>query len=506
MSNGYLIGIDVGTQGTKTAIYDSKGNLISMSSEGSNLLSPSPGVVEQDPDEIFFSVIRTIKESVNESGVSPKDVAGIAVDAQMAGIMAIDEEWNPVTPYDSWLDKRCEPYISLMKNQAEEEIIAKTGGQVTYVHGPKVLWWKNEQPDVYKKISKFVTPATYVSGRLCGLKAEGAYIDQTHIHFSSFSDTKNSKWDEDLLGLFDVEAEKMPRIIKPYDVIGKLTDEWAKETGLLAGTPIVAGCGDAAASSLGAGIVEEGLIYDVAGTASVFSCSTREFSPDIKNKTLFFPSSVIDELYIPLAYIGGGGLCVSWFSKLHGLSLSELNNLAKEVPAGSENLFFSPHFAGSVCPNRSELSGAFVGLNWSHNVAHMYRSILESVAYEYRNYFDIISELTHQKYKAVYGTGGGAKSDVFNQIKADVLGVPYYQLKTEETATYGSALLAGLGVGMFKDLSSSSFFDGQLGKQTQPKRSVANLYQVKAKQYNLLLNQLYEFGLKCNGQSYEKES
>ena len=490
MSKTYLIGIDIGTQGTKTAIYDGLGSLRASASEASNLISPKPGEVEQDPDEIFMSVVRTIKESLEKSNVSPKDIAGIAIDAQMAGIMAIDKDWNAVTCYDSWLDTRCEPYIGMMKEQAEEEIIGKTGGQVTYVHGPKVLWWKYEHPEVYKKIAKFIMPSTYVAGRLCGLLGEQAYIDKTHIHFSSFADTINMKWDKGLLRQFKVEEDKLPQIIKPHEVIGQITKEWADATGLLAGTPVVAGCGDSAASSLGAGIVEKGLVYDVAGTASIFSCSTDIFQADVRNKTLLYAASVIDGLYIPLAYIGGGGMCISWFSKFHGISLDELGELAKDIPAGSEGLLFSPHFAGSVCPNRQSLPGAFVGLKWNHQVGHMYRSILESIAYEYHNYFSIIKELAPQEYTRIYGTGGGAKSPMFNQIKADVLGLPYYQLKTKETATFGSALLAGLGVGLYDDLSKTNFFDDCLGERTNPNFELAELYRGKAKQYHSMLEHL----------------
>ena len=490
MSKTYLIGIDIGTQGTKTAIYDGDGSLLASASEASNLISPNPGVVEQDPEEIFMSVIRTIKESLAQSKVLPQDIAGISIDAQMAGIMGIDQQWQAVTCYDSWLDTRCEPYIELMKREAEEEIIGKTGGQVTYVHGPKVLWWKHEHPEIYKKIAKFIMPSTYVSGRLCGLRGEQAYIDKTHIHFSSFGDSKRMIWDKELLRQFKVEEEKMPQMIKPHEVIGKVTKEWADATGLLEGTPVVAGCGDSAASSLGAGIVEKGLVYDVAGTASIFSCSTDIFQADVKNKTLLYAASVVDGLYIPLAYIGGGGMCISWFSKLHGINLEELGTLAKEIPPGSEGLLFSPHFAGSVCPNRQSLPGAFVGLKWNHQIGHMYRSILESIAYEYYNYFSIIRELAPQEYTRIYGTGGGAKSPIFNQIKADVLGLPYHQLKTKETATFGSALLAGLGVGLYDDLSKTHFFDDCLGEQTQPNEELSELYETKAKQYHSLLERL----------------
>lgn len=215
----YLIGIDIGTSGTKTAIFDNDGNLISEAYEESKLYYPEEGAVEQDCDEIFYSAINTIKECMEKSQLNPSAIEGIAIDGQMAGICGIDKDWNPVTPYDSWLDTRCSPYIKLLKEK-EDEIIKSAGGPPTFSHGAKMLWWMNEKPDVFNKIASFIMPSGYVAGKMAGLKSDSAFIDNTYIHFSCFADILNNKWSEPLIEYFDLPAEKLPMIVKPWEIIG----------------------------------------------------------------------------------------------------------------------------------------------------------------------------------------------------------------------------------------------------------------------------------------------
>jgi len=460
MSTEYLIGIDIGTQGTKAAIFSKEGEKIAESFEASKLISPQKGVVYQDCDDIYTSVLRTIADMIEKSGVSPKKVVGIGIDGQMAGILGIDKEYNAITYYDSWLDTRCEKYIKLMKDKAGKDVIRITGCPVTYAHGPKVLWWKHEMSDVYKKIDKFLVPSAYVAGKLAGLKSEDAYIDYTHLHFSGFGDVLRCEWSNYLLDMFDVDKNKMPKIIQPWTVIGNLTDDAAKECKLISGIPIVAGCGDSAATSLAAGVVKKGIIFDVAGTASVFSCCVDSFKPDLENETLLFPKSVIPGLWQPMAYINGGGMCLEWYRNNFlgdkNIKYSELDDEAKSIEPGSEGLIFLPHFSGRVCPNNPVVRGGFVGLTCAHKRAHRFRAIMESIAYEHNYYLKIIKTLMDDvQFSKVYAIGGGAKSKVFNSIKADVLGIDYTTPSIKDTAPLGSAIVAGYGVGVFDDMKKT---------------------------------------------------
>ncbi len=456
----YLIGIDIGTQGTKTALFTTDGKIVAESFQASQLISPAPGIVEQDPDEIYFSVINTIREVVEKSGVSGKGILAIGLDGQMAGIMGIDENWNAVTYYDSWLDNRCEKYIHLIKQEAEQRVMEITGCPVTYAHGPKILWWKNERTNIYEKIKKFILPTTYVAGRLTGLKASKAYIDYTHLHFSGFGDVYRKEWSEELISHFNIDREKLPEIVEPWKVIGYLTEESADRCKLLSGIPVVAGCGDQAATSLGAGVTRKGIIFDVAGTASVFSCCVDDFNPDISHKTLVYARSVIPDLWTPLAYINGGGLCIKWFrdhltGKREIASYDDLQKEAFNIEPGCQGLIFIPHFGGRVCPNNPYVRGSWIGLNWSHERGHMYRAILEGIAYEYKYYLDVLKRLVEDvSFSEVRAIGGGAKSQLFNSIKADVLGIPYIPLNRENTATLGSAVVAGYGIGVYENMES----------------------------------------------------
>ncbi|MHB1454077.1 MAG: xylulokinase [Saccharofermentanales bacterium] len=455
----YLIGVDIGTQGTKAALYDTKGGQIASSFEPSRLIRGTDGSVEQVPEEMYGSVLRTVREVMTLSGADPAEVAAIALDGQMAGILGINENYEAVTPYDSWLDTRCEPHVEEMKAKAQDLIIGTTGCPVTFHHGPKMLWWKNVHPEIYARICKFVVPTSYVAGKLAGLRGQDAFIDYTQIHFSGFADIQSLEWSEELLSLFNLDASRMPEIVEPWKIIGHLTAAAADQMGLVAGIPIAAGCGDQAAASLGAGVTSPGMVFDVAGTASVFSCCVKDFSPDVQSHAIVFPRSVVPGLWIPLAYISGGGLCLKWFAETMAsseISLGELDREAEKVLPGSGDLYFIPHFSGRTCPYDPDLKGAWIGLSHAHTRAHLYRSVMESIAYEYGFYLKqlrrLLPEATFTKVTAV---GGGARSRIFNQIKSDVLGIPYQSRISGETATLGSAVIAGYGVEIFEDFEQT---------------------------------------------------
>lgn len=496
----YLIGVDLGTMGTKAAIFDEDGNLIAEAYEESKLYTPKPGWVEQQPDEIYGSALRTIRACIDQSGADPGQVASIAFDSQMSGIGTVDENWGTPTLYDSWLDVRCREYITKLKAH-QEKIIALTGGPPTISHGAKILWWMHERPDVFEKIARFVVPGGYVAGRMAGLKGDEAFIDHTYIHFSCFSDTQAGEWSDELLGLFDVDKGKLPRIVEPSEIIGHVTKEAAAACGLKAGTPIAAGCGDQAASMLGAAMVEPGLIFDVAGTASVLAVCVDEYAADVENATLFMAHLPIPDLYYMLAYINGGGLNLRWFRDemaAHERAKAEaageniyqhLDAMAAEVPPGSDRLLFLPHLGGRVCPSDANTRGVYAGLNWAHGKAHMYRAMLEAVGYEYAAYLRIVENLLPDvDIRETRVIGGGARSGLWNQIKADILGVPYVNLNREEFGVLGSAILAGYAVGVFDDMAATAARFTQTTDRVEPDMANHAFYQPMVREYTHLID------------------
>lgn len=467
MSKQYLIGVDLGTSGTKSALYRPDGSLVALHTEEVPIYYPKPGVVEQENDDFYRTAASTVKRCIESSGIDPRDVAAIAFDSQMAGIGTVDEDFNPATRFDSWLDMRCQPYIEYMDREHGDLITRLTGCPPTCDHGPKILWWKEEEPEAYTRVTKFVTPAGYVAGKMAGLKGEDAFMDYTFIHFSGLSDAQNGRWSDELCRVLGVDPAKLPRIVEPWHVVGEVTDTVAQDFGLAPGTIVAAGCGDTAASALGGGLVRPGLFLDVAGTAAIFAGCTDTFVADVKNRALLTMRSVIPGLWNPLAYIAGGGIALRWFrdqfyNNLRGETqpgesnlYDKMTALAATVPPGADGLFFSPHLGGRICPATPEMRGTWLGFSWGHTQAHFARSILEGVAFEYAYYLsimqDVLADLERLETRVV---GGGAASPVWNQIKADVLGVPYQPLRGTEFSSWGSAMIAGKAAGIFDDLAS----------------------------------------------------
>lgn len=462
----YLLGVDLGTSSTKAAIYTTEGQLVAEESVEVPLYYPKPGVVEQESEDFYRTAAQAVSQCIQDSGIDSREIAALAFDSQMAGVGSIDESFRPATRFDSWLDMRCQPYIEHIDTHFGDLVTRLTGCPPTCDHGPKIMWWQEEEPDAYARVAKFIMPSTYVAGRMAGLEADEAFIDYTFLHFSALSDAQNGTWSDELCSALGVDKEKLPRIVEPWQVIGEVSSQAGEEFGLAAGTIIAAGCGDTAANALGAGIVAPGMVFDVAGTASVLAASTDTFVADTENRALLTMRSVIPGLWNPLAYIGGGGQALRWFrdhfySSLFGREqprtedlYEEMIALAVEAPLGADGLFFSPHLGGRICPAAPDMRGAWIGFSWSHTEAHFARSVLESIAYEYAYYLrilrDALPELELTETRAI---GGGARSDAWNQIKADVLGMPYQRLQRSEFGSWGSAMIAGKAAGIFDDLA-----------------------------------------------------
>jgi xylulokinase len=353
-SQRYLIGVDLGTSGTKAALYQENGTLVAEASLEVPLYYPEPGVVEQENDDFYRSAAQAVQKCLQQSGIDPRQVAAIAFDSQMAGIGSIDESFRPAARFDSWLDMRCQPYIEAMDQQAGQRVTELTGCAPTCDHGPKILWWMHERPKDFARIVKFVTPAGYAAGRMAGLKADQAFMDYTFIHFSGFSDSRALAWSGELCSLFGLDQDKLPAIVEPWKVIGEVSAPAARDFGLSAGTPIAAGCGDTAACALGAGVVRPGMLFDTAGTAAVFAACTDRFVADLKYHALMCMHSVIPGLFNPLAYIAGGGLALRWFRDefyktfkgkaqvAEGDLYDEMIASAAEIPPGADGLFPAP--------------------------------------------------------------------------------------------------------------------------------------------------------------------
>ena len=498
-----FIGIDIGTQGTKAVLTDRCGNIRAEAFCDSVLYRPDNITVYEEPENIFNSVIAVIKQIMEKSKADKDDVKSICIDSQMAGIMGIDENFEPAIVLDSWLDSRCSEYTNLIKKEVGNEAILSSGGQIIHSAGSKILWWKNEKPEAYQNVKKFVQPNGFVAGKLCGLNSDDAFMDYTFLHFNCFSDNLNKCFNKNLLKEFSIDDGKMPLIVDPKSIVGTVIPCFAEKCGLGDNVKVLAGCGDTAASSLGAGITTEGQAYDVAGTASVFACCTKEFAPDVKNHTILYSRSVCDDLFLPLSYISGGGLTLSWFSDLVQNGLKELDILADNVPIGSNDIIFIPHFSGRTFPLDNNVTGAFLGLGATSNKGSMYRSILESIAFEYKYYLDILkSSGAIDDINVVYGVGGGAKSSIFSKIKADVLGCKYVSLSNADSAPVAMALLGAKVLGYRNETLQEIFKNESEQNTVHMSDNTANkLYEEHSNRYIRLVNNYGDYFKLQNGGS-----
>lgn len=497
-----LAGVDIGTNGTKAALFDESGQLVAEAFESSELERPAPGVVEEDPERQFGSVCRTIKECIERSRLDSSEIAAVAIDGQMAGIIGVGEEGRAVTPYDSWLDTRCATQIEAMSREAGDEVTSKTGCPPSFNHGPKILWWKEEHPEAFKTVASFVQPGGYAAMRLCDLRASSAFLDTTYLHFSGFADNARSRWDHSLCDAFGVPESKLPRIVPPTEVVGGVSSEAAAASGMREATPVVAGCGDTAASFLSCGATRAGICVDVAGTASVFAATTAQFAPDLEAKILGCGQAVTEGLWHPYAYINGGGLNLTWFAELatslrgeeRSIELGELESLAAETADPALLPHFVPHFGGRVMPAMPRLRGAWVGLDWSHRAGELYRAILESVAFEYAIYLDALHALyPEQEVREIRITGGGQQSALWNRIKATTLGVQVTPIQGGAGAPMGAALLAGYGVGVFDDLPAAADRWVSVDQAIAPERQLADAYRKRTLEYRQLVSLLNRY-------------
>ncbi len=497
MSGDLFIGVDIGTQGVKAAVYDAEGGFHGDAFRKSELLHPVPGAVEEDPEQQVRSTCEVIAECAARAA-GKGTVRALAIDGQMAGIIGVGEDGRNVTPYDSWLDTRCSSWIERMLREAGREIIGKSGGPPSFNHGPKILWWKNEQPDSFSRIRAFVMPGGYAAMRLCAMKGAQAFIDRSYLHFSCFADAKSGSWDPDLCRRFGIDPTILPRIVAPHDIVGELAPSMAGACGLAPGIPVAAGCGDTAASFLSCGATRPGISVDVAGTASVFAATTEAFHADQSDMVLSCGRSAVPGLWHPYAYINGGGMNLEWFREqiagaLAGtaagsLGFERLNEMAAGVVPSDEDPLFVPHLGGRVSPSQPRLRGAWVGLNWSHGPGHLFRAVLEGVALEYGIYLRILESLFGKgTVSEVRVTGGGEKSAVWNRIKADTLGVPIVQVMGAGGAPLGSALLACYAAGGVKDLHGAASRWIRTGAVTEPDPRRAEAGRRRIERYAALL-------------------
>ena len=498
MGKDYLIGVDLGTSVAKAGVYDTEGTLLGEATQETQVRYPQPGLAEQDPAEFYQSTVATIRAAMDRAGIDAAGVAALSIDSQAGGIMAIDRHWQPVTHFDSPLDTRSAAQAHHMVELGGTRMVELAGVSPTY--GQKILWWRDERPEAWKRMHAFIQPAAYVAGLMSGLAGEAAYMEPTFMCWSGLSDSANARWSTELCSLFEVPMRVLPRVAQAWEVVGHLTSEAARACGLPSGLPIAAGTADAAASLLGAGVCEPGLVFDISGTACIFGACVDQYRPDATTKTLCSMNGILPGQFYQMSIVLAGRTH-DWFvdefcreesaeAAAAGTSVYALMDArAAALPEGSDGVFCIPQLSGRWYPPEPEVRGLWLGFGWGHHKEHLYRSILESVAYEYSLYLGRMRELLPElRLREVRVMGGGGRSGLWNQIKSSVLGIPYGRLPRQDLATWGSALIAGHAVGIFPDLAAAAKARARVVEQVEPDATAHKRYAPFAALYPTLFD------------------
>lgn len=460
MSGIYLLGIDVGTTGTKSVIFNTEGQLVSKGYEEYPVLIPRPGWAEQEPDVWWNATVKSIEMAMRKASISADDIACIGLSSQTNSPSFLDKDGKPLRPCILWMDRRAEPQAAWVREKVGEETIHKvTGVKIAPFYSYcKILWVKENQPETYRKTKMILQPKDYI-----GFKLTGEYVlDAALASSSGFADIRQGSYAENLLEEIGLSVDKLPKLVSPLDVIGNLTKEAAKVTGLAENTSVVAGSGDVITNAVGSGVVKVGQAYNKTATASdIAVCVDR---PIFDPKFRFV--SYIHALPKKWILMGGSGegICYRWFrDKFAQLEVEIARSLnknpyeimdaeAQEAPPGSENLIFLPYIVGVRSPIWDpKARGMYFGISLNHNKGHFIRSIMEGVAYSVRHRMEIVEREFGIPIKEVRVVGGGARSAVWRRIMADVNDKLIILPGGEEQECLGAVILASLGVKLYKN-------------------------------------------------------
>lgn len=456
-----LLGIDIGTSACKVAVFDLDGRVVAQSAKPYSTYYPAPGWVEQNPQEWWDGVCEATGEIFASGRVNPKQIAGIGIDGQSWSAIPVDRAGNVLCNTPIWMDTRASDICGRVVDRIGFEKIFKISGNSfePMYSTPKILWFKEVMPDIYKNTYRFLQSNSYIAYKLTGCFTQD--LSQGYgIHAFNM---KKGIWEDGFCDELGISREKLPDIFPPHEIIGEVDGKAAEATGLVKGTPVVAGGLDACCGTLGAGVAEVGQTQEQGGQAGGMSICTDDAAAHPK---LILSFHVIPRLWLLQGGTVGGG-SLKWFKQELGSLESEkeimtgenafkiMDDEAGEIRPGSDGLIFLPYMAGERSPiwDRNA-KGVFFGLSYGKTRAHMIRSVLEGCAYALRHNLETAEE-TGIKVEVLNAVGGAANSRLWTQIKADVTGkvvrVPY-----SDTATVlGAAILAGVGTGQYKNFKEA---------------------------------------------------
>ncbi len=449
-----LLGIDVGTSGCKITVIDRQGRVVDEAFGEYQTFHPHPGWSEQNPDDWYAVVCRLLREIFARGTCRANEIAALSLDGSTHNAVLADADFRPLRRAIMWTDQRSVAQAARLEKEAGQEIFKTAYQKPTPTWTlPQLLWVRENEPEVLACTVRILFTKDYVRYRLTGTWE----TDHIEAQGSMLYDMYERRWSPELCGLIGLPIQCLPPLVRPTDVVGSVTREAAEATGLPEGTPVVAGCSDSAIEDYAAGAIEPGQMILKLATAGNVNVMTAEPHPHPRTLTY---SHVIPGLWYTVVATNTAASAERWFRDMfcgedraraqeQGTSVYALmHEQAARIPPGSEGMFFHPYLLGERAPYwDANLRGSFVGATMRHGKAHFQRALLEGVAYSLRDCFRTIVELGLPVHE-IRLIGGGAKSPLWSQIISDIFARPVIR-PTGCDASFGAALLAGVGVGHF---------------------------------------------------------
>jgi xylulokinase len=464
----YFIGIDTSTTATKTLLMDEFGRVVAVASSEYGYETPQPLWSEQAPELWWVAAKKSLQVALAQSGIDPAHIHGIGLTGQMHGLTPLDENGAVIRPAILWNDQRTGQQCDQMRaTVGKARLVRITGNDaLTGFTAPKILWLMNNEPDNFARLRHILLPKDYLRYKLTGRYAS----DKADASGTQLFNLANRDWSEEIVSELGINRELLPPTHEGTESTGEVSQLAAQETGLLPGIPVFAGGGDQASAAVGTGAVIEGIVSVSLGTSGVVFASSNRPTVEPEGRLHAFCHSVPGRWHLMGVVLSAAG-SLRWFRDTFQTdwSYDQLVEQARLIPAGSDGLFFLPYLTGERTPHPDPLArGAFVGLTVRHNLAVLTRAVLEGVAYALRDCFELLKDAGLPPFQQVRITGGGAKSQFWRQILADVLDTELATVNTVEGAAYGAALLAAVGAGSFADVTSACESTIQITATTQP--------------------------------------
>lgn len=491
----YLLGVDLGTSGVKTVLFDEKGIPISSATAEYPMFQPRNGWAEQNPIDWWAGVERTIKDVVENSAIEPDSIAGIGVAGQMHGLVMLDKAGEVIRPAILWCDGRtsgeCREITERIGHSRLIEITANPA--LTGFTAGKMLWVKKHEPEQWSSCAHILLPKDYIIYKLTGsYSTECSDASGTNLF-----DVPNRCWSDDILAELEIERSLLPQVYESSEVVGTVTREVALRTGLREGTAVVAGAGDNAAAAIGVGVVNDGDAFVTIGTSGVIFAHTNEVRGDPEGRVHTFCAAVPGG-WVTMSCTLAAGLSLKWLRDIFfaqemqaAAGLGEdpyalMDRQAERVPIGANGLIYLPYLMGERSPVLDEKSrGVFFGLSASHNKYDMLRAVMEGVVFSQRECYDIMRQMNVIPTELL-ACGGGGKSRVWRQMLADVLNCPVNTVRNDKGPAFGVALLAGAGSGVFSDLAKTCKEFIKRDESQAPRRSASAEYHRSYEVYKTL--------------------